>query len=167
MALTRWEPVPVNRLFNSLFDTPTAGTRRWLPATDLIESDSHYVLRADLPGVSEDDIKVQMDNNVLTISGERKAEHQDRRAGYYRVERTSGSFRRSVRLPEGVDADAITATFDKGVLEVAVPKPTHRQPRTVQITVGPAQSDAIEAPEAQAAEAPVAEAPAAEAPAAA
>ena len=126
MALIRWEPVPMNRLFNSLFDTPTvqsAGTRRWLPATDLVESDTHYVLRADLPGVSEADINVELDHNVLTISGERKSEHEDRKPGYYRVERTSGSFRRSVRLPEGVDGEAITATFDRGVLEVSVPKP--------------------------------------------
>lgn len=143
MALIRWEPVPVNRLITSLFDTPTVGTRRWLPATDLIESDSHYVLRADLPGVSEDDITVELDRNVLTIAGERKSEHEDRTAGYYRVERSSGSFRRSVRLPEGIDAAAITATFDKGVLEVSVPKPELAKPQKVQITVGSGEPTAI------------------------
>jgi HSP20 family protein len=143
MALVRWEPVPFNRLFPSLFDTPTAGTRRWLPATDLIESDSHYVLRADLPGVSEDDITVELDRNVLTISGERKSGHQDRTAGYYRVERSSGSFRRSVRLPEGIDGEAITATFDKGVLEVSVPKPELAKPQKVQVTVGSGEPTAI------------------------
>jgi HSP20 family protein len=161
MALIRWEPVPMNRLFNSLFDTPTvqsAGTRRWLPATDLVESDTHYVLRADLPGVSEADINVELDHNVLTISGERKSEHADRKPGYYRVERTSGSFRRSVRLPEGVDGEAITATFDRGVLEVTVPKPQQAQPHKVQITVGAGEPEAIEAAEAPAetAEAPAA-----------
>jgi HSP20 family protein len=159
MALIRWEPVPMNRLFNSLFDTPTvqnAGTRRWLPATDLVESDTHYVLRADLPGVSEADINVELDHNVLTISGERKSEHEDRKPGYYRVERTSGSFRRSVRLPEGVDGEAITATFERGVLEVSVPKPQHAHPHKVQITVGAGESEAIEPAEAPAetAEAP-------------
>ncbi len=157
MALVRWEPVPMHRLFNSLFDTattpmPGGATRRWLPATDLIESDTHYVLRADLPGVSEEDINVQLDHDVLTISGERKAEHEDRRAGYYRVERTSGSFQRSVRLPEGIDAEAITATFDKGVLEVSVPKPEQPKPRKVQITVGAAAPQAIEASETPAEE---------------
>ena len=153
MALIRWEPVPMNRLFNSLFDTPTvqnAGTRRWLPATDVVESDTHYVLRADLPGVSESDINVELDHNVLTISGERKSEQEDRKPGYYRVERTSGSFRRSVRLPEGVEADAITATFDRGVLEVTVPKPAQAQPHKVQITVGAREPEAIEAAEAPA-----------------
>jgi HSP20 family protein len=146
MALVRWEPVPMNRIFNSLFDTATAPTaRRWLPATDLIESETHYVLRADLPGVSEDDINVELDNNVLTISGERKAENEERQAGYHRVERISGSFRRSLRLPEGVDAEAITASFDRGVLEVSVPKPEQAKPRKVQVRIGSAEPQAIEA----------------------
>ncbi|HEX3831401.1 MAG TPA: Hsp20/alpha crystallin family protein [Solirubrobacteraceae bacterium] len=141
MALVRWEPVPMNRLINSLFDSATAPgsgatTRRWLPATDLIESETHYVLRADLPGVSEGDISIELDHDVLTISGERKAETREDKGGYVRVERVSGSFRRSVRLPEGVDAEAITAGFDNGVLEVSVPKPEQPKPRKVQITVG-------------------------------
>ena len=143
MALVRWEPVPMHRLFNSLFDTataPAATPRRWLPATDLIESETHYVLRADLPGVSEDEINVELENDVLTISGERKTEHQDQKAGYHRLERTSGSFRRSLRLPEGVDAEAITASFDRGVLEVSVPKPEQSKPRKVQISVGKPQA---------------------------
>ena len=137
MPLIRWEPVPVNRLFNTLFDTPTlqgAPLRRFAPATDLIESDTHYLLRADLPGVSEDDISVELHDNVLTISGERKSQHEQRTAGYHRVERSSGSFRRSVRVPRGVDADQITANFDRGVLEVSIPKPEQVEPRTVQIT---------------------------------
>jgi HSP20 family protein len=155
MALIRWEPVPVHRLFNSLFDTPTlqtAGTRRWLPATDLMESDSHYLLRADLPGVAEEDIQVELDGDLLTISGERKSEHEERRNGFYRVERSSGSFRRSVRLPEGVDAEGITATFDRGVLEVSVPKPEQARPRKVQITVGSGSAPAIEGGETPAEE---------------
>src|ERR1700734_4512607 len=117
MALIRWEPVPVNRLFNNLFDTPTvasAPARRFAPATDVIESDTHYILRADLPGLSEDDVTVELDGNVLSVSGERKSEHEHRGQGYYRVERSYGSFRRSLRLPEGVDGEAIKATVDKG-----------------------------------------------------
>jgi HSP20 family protein len=155
MALIRWEPVPVHRLFNSLFDTPTlqtGGTRRWLPATDLMESDTHYLLRADLPGVAEEDIHVELDGDQLTISGERKSEHEERRNGFYRVERSSGSFRRSVRLPEGVDPEGITATFDRGVLEVSVPKPEQVKPRKVQITVGPGSAPAIEGGETPAEE---------------
>jgi HSP20 family protein len=138
----------MNRLINTLFDTPTAGARRWMPATDLVESDTHYLLRVDLPGVAESDINVELDHDVLSVSGERKSEHEDRHAGYYRVERSSGSFRRSVRLPEGIDGNAITATFDRGVLEVSVPKPEQVKPRKVQITVGSGQPETIEAGEA-------------------
>jgi HSP20 family protein len=147
MALIRWEPVPINRLFNNLFDTPTvasAPVRRFAPATDLIESDTHYILRADLPGLSEDDVNIEVDGNVLSVSGERKSEHEHRGQGYYRVERSYGSFRRSLRLPEGVDAGEIKANFDKGVLEITVPKPEAAKPHKVQITVGADAPQAID-----------------------
>ena len=140
MALIRWEPVPVNRFFNSFFDTPTVaparGLRRWTPAVDVIENETDYTLRADLPGLSEKDIAIELDSDVLTISGERRSEHEERAGGYYRIERSSGSFRRSLRLPEGVDPESITAQFENGVLEVTVPKPAERTPRKVAITVG-------------------------------
>jgi HSP20 family protein len=150
MALIRWEPAreinslqqEMNRLFNTFFDAPAAGggtggaTRRWVPAMDLVETDDHFVLRADLPGLTEADIDLSLEDNVLTLSGERKAEHEERREGYYRVERAAGSFSRSLTLPDGVDGDAIAARFDKGVLEVRIPKPEQRKPRKLQITVG-------------------------------
>ena len=141
MALIRWEPVPMNRLFTSLFDTPTGLTpapRRFAPATDIVESDTHYILRADLPGVAEEDLSVKLDGDVLTISGERRSQSEQRQGGYVRYERSTGSFRRSVRLPEGVDGDAIEANFDRGVLEVTVPKPERISPRSIAITVGSA-----------------------------
>ena len=162
MALIRWEPVrelgtiqnEMNRIFNSFFDTPTPanGTtfRRWIPAMDLVENENAFVLKADLPGLSESDVNIELDNNVLTISGERKSEHEDREAGYYRVERSYGSFRRSLTLPEGVEAEAVKATFENGVLQVTVPKPAQPQPRRVQITVGgnaAAEPQAIEGSE--------------------
>ena len=149
MALVRWEPArelsslqsEMNRLFNTFFDTPTSGggnggsVRRWIPSMDLVETDEHFVLRADLPGLSEADVSIELEDNVLTVSGERKAEHEEKE-GFYRVERSFGQFRRSLTLPEGVNADAITATFDKGVLEVRIPKPEERKPRRVAIQVG-------------------------------
>jgi HSP20 family protein len=172
MALIRWEPVrepgtvqnEVNRLFNSFFDTPTpthrVAARRWVPAIDVVETETDFVLKADLPGLSEDDVAIELDDNVLTISGERSSGREERKAGYYRVERSSGSFRRALALPEGVDPESVRATFDKGVLEVTVPKPAQRVPRKVQITVGPAatgEPEVIEAPEApESAEAPAA-----------
>ncbi len=148
MALIRWEPVrelhtmqsEMNRLFNTFFDTPTHNggnaQRGWVPATDLVETETEYVLRADLPGLSEGDVSIELDENVLTISGERKAEHEARKEGYYRVERATGAFSRSLTLPDGVKPDSITASFDRGVLEVRIPKPEQRTPRKVAIAVG-------------------------------
>jgi HSP20 family protein len=151
MALIRWEPVrelntiqsEMNRLFNTYFDSPTpanggAALRRWIPAMDLVETDQDFVLRADLPGVSESDVKIELEDHVLTISGERKAEHEERKQGYYRVERSSGAFTRTLTLPEGVDPAAINASFDKGVLEVRIPKPEVKKPHRVAIAVGTA-----------------------------
>jgi HSP20 family protein len=129
----------MNRLFNGFFDTPRAsGTNgaRFLPAMDLVETDDHFVLRADLPGLREEDVKVELEDNVLTISGERKAQHEAKGEGYYRLERSYGQFARSLTLPEGVKADGIAATFDRGVLEVKVPKPEQRKPHRVTIGVG-------------------------------
>jgi len=147
MALIRWEPARVNSLLGSIFDTPTGAVatgRRWLPAMDLVETDDHFVLRADLPGLSEDDVDVTLENDVLTVSGQRKAETETREKGYYRVERASGSFRRPLSLPEGVDPEAIEANFDKGVLEVRIPKPEQRKPRKVAISVGGGEPKTIE-----------------------
>jgi HSP20 family protein len=150
MALIRWEPVTelntiqneMNRLFNTFFDQPSqAGrsngtTRRWLPPMDLVEAADHYVLRADLPGLADEDVNIQLEDNVLTISGERKAEHQDQQDGYYRLERAFGSFTRSLTLPDGVDPNTVEAHFDRGVLEIRIPKPEQKKPKTVQINLG-------------------------------
>jgi HSP20 family protein len=160
MALIRWEPVrelgtiqnEMNRLFNTFFEAPAGGNgsptlRRWIPAMDLVETEGEYVLRADLPGLSEGDVNIELEDNVLTISGERKAEHEERKEGYYRVERSSGSFSRSLTLPEGVDPDAVKANFDRGVLEVRIPKPEAKKPRKVAISVGVAAPTTIEGSE--------------------
>src|SRR4051794_17189846 len=118
----------MNRLFNTVFDAPATGgnggqARRGVPAMDLLETAEHFVLRADLPGMREEDVKIEFEDNVLTISGERKAEHEERQEGYYRVERAFGSFSRSLTLPKGVNAEAVTAAFNDGVLEIRIPKP--------------------------------------------
>jgi HSP20 family protein len=162
MALIRWEPVrelntlqsEMNRLFNNLFDTPPqnggggqAAVRRWIPAMDLVETQDEFVLRADLPGLSEGDVNVELEDNVLTVSGERRSEHEERKEGYFRVERASGAFSRSLTLPEGVDESAIKASFDRGVLEVRIPKPEERKPRKVAISVGGGEPKTIEGSE--------------------
>jgi HSP20 family protein len=153
MALIRWEPAPFStdfsRLFNSFFDTPTTAgnaspARRFSPAMDLAETDGEYVLKADVPGLTDKDVHIELQNNVLTVSGERKVENEEKGAGFHRVERSYGSFTRRLTLPEGVDADAIKATVSNGVLQVQIPKPEAVKPRKVEITVG-AESPAIEA----------------------
>jgi HSP20 family protein len=165
MALIRWEPArelatiqnDLNRLFGSFFDSPTVarGVRgttlsRWVPAMDLVETEDSYVLRADLPGLTENEVTIEVADNVLKISGERKTEHEERKQGYYRIERASGGFARSLRLPEGVDPESVTAKFDNGVLEVNVPKPEQRKPRKVTISAGAGAEKTIEAAEPEA-----------------
>ncbi len=161
MALIRWEPArelatlqnEMNRLFGTFFEDPARGgatgqtLRRWIPAMDLVETENDFILRADLPGLTEGDVNIELEDNVLTISGERKAEHEERKEGYYRVERAFGNFSRSLTLPEGVDPDKVKARFDRGVLEVTVPKPEQRKPRKVTISAGGGQNKTIEGSE--------------------
>jgi HSP20 family protein len=135
------KPEPFAAEFNRLFDTlfqPANGTTtsRWVPAMDLVEAEDHFVLKADLPGLDEDAVSIEVQDNVLTVSGERKSEHEQRQKGWYRVERSFGRFSRSLTLPEGVNADAISANFDKGVLEIRIPKPEQRKPRKIEIGTG-------------------------------
>ena len=126
----------VSRLFNTLFEPTNAnGSQRWTPPMDLVEADDHFVLKADLPGMSDGDVSIEVQDNVLTISGERRAEHERKERGWYRIERAFGRFSRSLSLPEGVDADSVTASFDRGVLEVRVPKPEQKLPKRIEIAV--------------------------------
>ena len=144
MTIVRWEPLrelgtlqsEMNRLFNTVFDGPTpngATMRRWMPAMDLLESGDHFVLRADLPGMNEDDVKIELEDSTLTISGERTTERESENEGFYRAERATGTFSRSLTLPKGIDPEAVSARFDRGVLEVRIPKPAERQPHRVRI----------------------------------
>jgi HSP20 family protein len=160
MALIRWEPArelqtiqqEVNRLFGTVFEPQAragngGGLARWIPAMDLVEDGEHFVLRADLPGVSEKDVNVELEDNVLTIKGQRESQHEERKDGYYRIERASGSFSRSLTVPEGIDPESIEAHFENGVLEVRIPKPEERKPRRVAIKVGE-QAAVVEGTEA-------------------
>jgi HSP20 family protein len=142
----------MNRLFDTFFQgralgaaNGTGAARRWVPPMDLVEAEDEYVLRADLPGLAEDDLDIEVKDNVLTISGERRAEHEDRREGYHRVERAFGRFSRSLDLPEGIDSSAVSADFENGVLEVRIPKPEERQP--TKIAIGSRNGNSLEAGE--------------------
>lgn len=155
MALIRWEPAAelntiqseMNRLFNTFFDQPAgtgrggAASRRWIPAMDLVETADQYILRADLPGMSDDEVDVQLEDSVLTISGERTTPHEQHEEGYYRIERATGSFARSLTLPQGIEPNHVQAHFDRGVLEIRIPKPEQKKPRQVQITLGTRPTD--------------------------
>ena len=146
MALVRWDPIreldslqgDMNRLFDRFFEgrAPDAPSRRWIPAMDLAETEDHLVLRGDLPGMTEDDVDIEIKDGVLTVSGERKTDHEEKGEGYHRVERAFGSFSRSLSLPQGVDPGKIEAKFDNGVLEVRIPKPAEAKPTRVEIGKG-------------------------------
>jgi HSP20 family protein len=124
-----------DRLFSSLFNnTRTGGTvQRWVPPMDLVEADEAFVLKADLPGLAEDDVSIEVQDNVLTVSGSREAEHERKEQGWFRLERSYGSFSRSLTLPDGVDPEKVEARFDRGVLEIRIPKPEERKPRRISI----------------------------------
>jgi HSP20 family protein len=154
MTLVRWAPAreldslqaEMNRLFDGFFGNAgsTERTRRWLPAMDLVETKDHLVLRADLPGLSEDDVSIEIKDGVLTVSGEREAERTEEEEGYYRFERAFGTFSRSLTLPDGIDPDGVAAEFDRGVLEVRIPKPEERKPHRVAIGRGSVDGKATE-----------------------
>ena len=124
----------IDRVFDAFFGQAEHQARRWVPPVDLVEAEDHFVLKADLPGLSEGDVNIEVQDGSLTISGERRAEHEQREGGWYRIERAFGSFNRSLTLPDGVDADRIEASFSNGVLEVRIPKPEERKPRRIEIS---------------------------------
>lgn len=160
MALVRWDPAreldalqgDMNRLFDSFFGRREGASgggyasRRWIPPMDLVETEDHLVLRADLPGVDEKDIEIEVKDGVLTVSGERRSQHETEREGFHRVERSFGRFSRSLELPKGVDPQSVSAHFDKGVLELRMPKPAERKPTRIEINSGE-EKPAIEAEE--------------------
>jgi HSP20 family protein len=132
--LVRPEPFSTefNRLFNTLWEQPVA-SQRWVPEMDLVETDDHYLLKADLPGMKQEDVSIEFNDGALTISGERKAEYERQQKGFFRLERSYGKFSRTLTLPEGIDAEKIEAAFHDGVLDVRIPKPEQRKPRRIEV----------------------------------
>ena len=127
-----------DRFVTRLFDATAASPQRWVPAMDLTEAEDHFVLKADLPGLTDEDVAIEVQDGTLTIAGERKAEHVQREKGFHRIERSFGRFSRALSLPEGVDPEGVTAEFDKGVLTLRIPKPEERKPRRISIGTAPA-----------------------------
>jgi HSP20 family protein len=134
----------VDRLFDAFFGQSDRTGRRWVPAMDLVEAGDHFVLKADLPGLKDEDVKIEVQDGTLTISGERKAEHEASESGWYRIERSFGTFSRSLTLPEHVDASAISASFHDGVLDLRIPKPEERKPQRIEIAANGGSQPAVE-----------------------
>ena len=128
----------VNRLFESVFPGSFEGSEApssvWSPNMDLMESDDQYHLSVDLPGISKKDVSISVENNRLTIRGERAAESRTEDDNVLRMERSFGSFYRAVRLPESVNEDAIKASFTDGVLSVVLPKTEKSRPKKISIS---------------------------------
>lgn len=129
----------MERLWNRFFEDrsfPKIFSEERLPSTDIVKEEDKLVLKADLPGMDTDDIKITLsEDNVLTISGERKTETEEKEENYYRRERQYGSFRRTYRLPANVQGDKIEAVFEKGVLSIILPKTEAEKKKEIEIKV--------------------------------
>ena len=151
MAIVRWEPfrdlMTVQERMNRIFDEAFRGGVRggeddwalggtWAPAVDIYEQDGNLVLKAELPGIDPKDVDVRVENNVLTLNGERKFENEVKREQYHRVERAYGTFSRSFTLPNVVDTGKIKAEFKDGVLRVTLPQREEAKPKQISIAVG-------------------------------
>ena len=138
MSLTHFDPLASVRLFEDAFtrmvNEPRA-TRPWSPAVDIYETENELVLKADVPDVDLKDIDVRVENQTLTISGERKFDQENTGKGYHRIERSYGSFVRSFAVPNSFDTDKIAADFKNGVLSVTLPKKEAAKPRQVKVEV--------------------------------
>jgi len=151
MAIVRWEPfrdlVSIQERMNRLFDDAFRGNPRassedewalggtWAPSVDIFEQDGNIVLKAELPGMDAKDVEIHVENNVLTLRGERKFESEVKREKYHRVERAYGTFSRSFSLPSTVDATRIAAEYKNGVLTVTLPFREESRPRTINVEV--------------------------------
>ncbi|HUI78725.1 MAG TPA: Hsp20/alpha crystallin family protein [Bryobacteraceae bacterium] len=138
MSLSHFDPLANLRLFEDAFSrflTEPASNRPWSPAVDIFETENELVLKADLPEVSLKDIDVRVENQTLTIAGERKFEKNEDNKGFHRIERSYGQFVRSFAVPTTFDTDKIAAEFHNGVLTVTLPKKETAKPRQVKVEV--------------------------------
>ena len=144
MPLVKWEPfrelediqTRLNRLFGSgRPGEPDLSMSDWSPAIDVQETEKEYLIKADLPEVKKDDVKVTMHDGVLTVEGERKLEKEDRNRRFHKIERAYGKFVRRFTLPTEVEAAKVQAEFKDGVLNVHLPKSANATPQTIQVKV--------------------------------
>jgi HSP20 family protein len=123
----------LSQMFNKGFEMPTGEGSDWQPKADIIEEEGQFLVKIDIPGVDPKDISVDIDNNTLTIKGEKETEHKEQKNNFIRYERSKGSFYRRIMLPDMVDADKIAAKNKNGVLYITIPKAQNRTTRKIQV----------------------------------
>ena len=153
MSLVRWNPARelatwpsdlfgIQREMNKMFDGVFRGAgdedysfSSWTPAVDIVEHDDEYLVKVELPGVNKEEVKLTLENNILTIRGEKKQEKETKKENYHRVERSYGSFQRSFTLPAAVKSDKIDASYKDGILTVSLPKAEEAKPKQIEVKV--------------------------------
>jgi HSP20 family protein len=146
MMLTRWDPIRefatlqdrMNRLFQDSFGRgeESLTSTAFAPPVDIYEDEHSFMLKLEVPGIEEKDIDVRLENNTLTVTGERKFEKEEKEENFRRVERRYGSFTRSFTLPNTVDTDNVSADYDKGVLKIRLQKKAEAKPKQIKVNVG-------------------------------
>ena len=144
MAITRWDPfrevVSLQNRFNSLFrdlneaDSPLT-TAAFVPAVDVYEDEKKVMLKLEVPGIDQKDLDVSVENNTLTVKGERKFENEEKEENFHRIERRYGSFFRAFTLPSTVDTEHVQASYNAGVLKLELTKKPEAQPKQIKINV--------------------------------
>ena len=144
MAITRWDPfrdvVTLQNRVNSLFRDLTEGdspmtAASFVPAVDIYEDEKKVLLKLEVPGIEEKDLEVSVENNTLTIKGERKLDKEEKEENFHRIERRYGSFYRAFTLPSTVDTENVSASYNAGVLKLELKKKPEAQPKQIQIKV--------------------------------
>jgi len=145
MAIIRWDPFrdlvtlreKMNRLFEDAFlargEEKDMIASTWTPSVDIYEKENELVLTAELPGIDEKDIEIKIEDNTLTLRGERKFEKETKEENYHRIERSYGTFFRSFTIPQYIDQDRIEAEYENGVLKVNMPKKPEAKPKSVKV----------------------------------
>lgn len=155
MSLVRWNPSRdllsfpsdmlamqkgINRVFDNFFrggllDDDSTSTGMWAPSVDIAETETAYTVKVELPGVEKENVKITMQDNILTLRGEKKQEKESNQSNYHRVERSFGSFQRSFSLPSSVLSDKIDAVYNNGVLSITLPKAENARPKEIEVKV--------------------------------
>jgi HSP20 family protein len=146
MAITRWDPfrdvLSLQNRLNSLFQEYNRGegdaltTAAFVPPVDVYEDEHKIVLKLEVPGLKESDLDIQIENNVLTVKGERKFEKEEKEENFHRIERRYGSFYRSFTIPNTVNPDSVKASYEAGVLKVELEKRAEAKPKQIKVEVG-------------------------------